>query len=291
MRPRSRARRRCVVVAARARRVLPFVAQRLPPRRSARRSAIYFIADPRPEHPHRLHGPDLDRPRRVHGDRRLHDGDPVARPRHEPDRDAAAGLRDLLRLRRRSSASRRSRFSGVYLALATFALARLGAAAPAQVLELPGGSNGIQTSRRRSATSGSTASAWALRRDPLRARVAAPARPDRPGLPRRPRQRDRGRVVGRRAADLQDARLRRSRPRIAGVAGSLFVLATNGYAQPDVFGVVLSLQHPDRRRRGRARLALGRPRRRRVRRPPARRSRASVPVIGSDARPGRRLRR
>ena len=33
--------------------------------------------DPRAEHPHRVHGPDLDRARRVHGDRRLHDDAPV----------------------------------------------------------------------------------------------------------------------------------------------------------------------------------------------------------------------
>ena len=45
----------------------------------------------RAQHPHRLHGPDLARPRRVHGDRRLHDGDPDGRSRRQghlddPDR-------------------------------------------------------------------------------------------------------------------------------------------------------------------------------------------------------------
>ena len=76
----------------------------------------------------------------------------------------------------------------------------------------------------------------------------------------------------------------------AGVAGSLFVLVTNGFAQPNEFGVAALAPAPDRRGRGRPRLALGR------------RSSAplfigllpeisaSVPLDRVDARPGRRLR-
>ena len=81
-----------------------------------------------------------------------------------------------------------------------------------------------------------------LRRDRLRARLAAPAREDGP------------RVPGRFATASWPRRRRASRCRIyktlafgisaafAGVAGSLFVLVTNGFAQPNEFGVLLSLQ-------------------------------------------------
>ena len=56
----------------------------------------------------------------------------------------------------------------------------------------------------------------------------------------------------------------------AGVAGSLFVLVTNGFAQPNEFGVLLSLQLLIGAAVAGPRLPLGRPRRRRVHRPPAR---------------------
>ena len=57
--------------------------------------------DRRPEHPHRLHGPDLARPRRLHGDRRVHDGDPHRRPRlarvwHDPARRPRRRRRGVL---------------------------------------------------------------------------------------------------------------------------------------------------------------------------------------------------
>ena len=75
----------------------------------------------------------------------------------------------------------------------------------------------------------------------------------------------------------------------AGVAGSLFVLVDERLRPAErVRGAPLA-PDPDRRRRRRARLALGRPRRRRLRRPPAHR-------LGQRAarrlapRPGRRLR-
>ena len=52
---------------------------------------------------------------------------------------------------------------------------------------------------------------WTIAGRALGRRVAAPARPDRPGAARDPRQRGRGRRLGRARADVQDARVRRQR--------------------------------------------------------------------------------
>ena len=53
----------------------------------------------RARHPHRLHGPDLARTWRLHGDRRVHDGDPDDRPRRQGHLDDPVG--DRRRRRRR----------------------------------------------------------------------------------------------------------------------------------------------------------------------------------------------
>ena len=63
-------------------------ALRLPPVDRRRRRRVLH-RDPRAEHRDRLHRADLDRAGRVHGLRRLHDGDPDARPRLERPRDSA----------------------------------------------------------------------------------------------------------------------------------------------------------------------------------------------------------
>ena len=180
------------------------------------------------------------------------------------------------------------RLSGVYLALVDVRARGLGPADPAPVLELP------RRQRRRPVVADRQQPLDLRRRlgllgDPLRARVADPARARRARLPRGARQRDRSRGVRSRAAGLQDARLR-DLGRLRGVAGSLFVLATNGFAQPSEFDVFLSLQLLV----GAAVAGLGSlwgilvgaafvgllPQ-----------VSTSVPVIGARARPGRRLRR
>jgi branched-chain amino acid transport system permease protein len=132
------------------------------------------------------------------------------------------------------------RFSGVYLALATFALAVSVPQLPLKFSKFTGGSNGIQTSETRShmwlyGVSWSAAAilfvlAWlllrgrtgrafrAVRDSPVAAASSGVALPIYKTL-----------AFGVSAA-------------FAGVAGSLFVLVTNGFAQPNEFGVLLSLQ-------------------------------------------------
>jgi branched-chain amino acid transport system permease protein len=132
------------------------------------------------------------------------------------------------------------RLSGVYLALATFALAVSVPLLPLKWSKFLGGRDGVQTSRTVSHAwlygAAWTASAilfvlaWLI----LRGRVGRAFRAVRDSeiaavasgieLP----------VYKTLAFGISAA--------YAGVAGSLFVLATNGFAAPDEFGVVLSLQ-------------------------------------------------
>jgi branched-chain amino acid transport system permease protein len=132
------------------------------------------------------------------------------------------------------------RLSGVYLALATFALAVSVPQLPLKWSKFLGGRDGVQTSRTVSHEwlygTAWTASAilfllaWLL----LRGRVGRAFRAVRDSeiaavasgveLP----------VYKTLAFGISAA--------YAGVAGSLFVLATNGFAAPDEFGIVLSLQ-------------------------------------------------
>ena len=79
--------------------------QRLPRAAVLLRRHLPRRAD-RARHPHRLHGPDLARPRRVHGDRRLHDRDPDDRPRRQGHLDDPACDRRRGHRRRSSSVSR-----------------------------------------------------------------------------------------------------------------------------------------------------------------------------------------
>jgi branched-chain amino acid transport system permease protein len=132
------------------------------------------------------------------------------------------------------------RLSGVYLALATFALAVSVPQLPLKWSKFLGGRDGVQTSRTVSHTwlygAAWTASAilFALAWLILRGRVGRAFRAVRDSeiaavasgieLP----------VYKTLAFGISAA--------FAGVAGSLFVLSTNGFAAPDEFGVVLSLQ-------------------------------------------------
>jgi len=132
------------------------------------------------------------------------------------------------------------RFSGVYLALATFALAVSVPQLPYKFSKFTGGSDGIRTSEDVSSlwlygvswtcVAVSFLLAWlllrgrvgrafrALRDSPVAAASSGVALPIYKTL-----------AFGVSAA-------------FAGVAGSLFVLVTNGYAQPNEFGVLLSLE-------------------------------------------------
>ena len=132
------------------------------------------------------------------------------------------------------------RLSGVYLALATFALAVSVPQFPLKFSTFLGGSNGLHTSETAthlwlyvvgwSCAAISFAAAWLL----LRGRI------------------------GRAFRAVRDSELAATSSGVslpiyktlafgvsaafAGVAGSLFVIATNGYVQPGEFGVLLSLQ-------------------------------------------------
>ncbi len=132
------------------------------------------------------------------------------------------------------------RFSGVYLALATFALAVSVPQFPLKFSKFTGGSNGIQTSETPThiwlyGVSWTSAAimfvlAWLL----LRGRIGRAFRAVRDSpvaaassgvaLP----------IYKTLAFGVSAA--------FAGVAGSLFVLVTNGFAQPNEFGVLLSLE-------------------------------------------------
>ena len=132
------------------------------------------------------------------------------------------------------------RLSGVYLALATFALAVSVPQLPLKWSKFLGGRDGVQTS----ADGEPRVALWSSvdgSGDPLRARLADPARARRTRVPRPPRQRDRGRRLGIELPIYKTLAFGISAA-YAGVAGSLFVLATNGFAAPDEFGIGLSLQ-------------------------------------------------
>ncbi|HEU5215162.1 MAG TPA: branched-chain amino acid ABC transporter permease [Gaiellaceae bacterium] len=132
------------------------------------------------------------------------------------------------------------RFSGVYLALVTFALAVSVPQLPLKWSRFLGGRDGVQTSRTVShvwlygAAWAASAILFVLAWLILRGRVGRAFRAVRDSeiaavasgieLP----------VYKTLAFGISAA--------YAGVAGSLFVLATNGFAAPDEFGVVLSLQ-------------------------------------------------
>jgi branched-chain amino acid transport system permease protein len=132
------------------------------------------------------------------------------------------------------------RLSGVYLALATFALAVSIPQLPLKWSKWTGGSNGIRTAT----TPGSHWLYWVCWACAGIAFVAA-------WLLLRGR-------TGRAFRSIRDSELAAASSGVslpiyktfafgvsaafAGVAGSLFVLVTNGYAQPNEFGVLLSLQ-------------------------------------------------
>ena len=132
------------------------------------------------------------------------------------------------------------RLSGVYLALATFALAVSVPQFPLKFSKFTGGSNGIRTAD----TPGNTWLYWVTWACAGIAFVAA-------WLILRGRTGRAFRAV--RDSELAAASSGVSLPiyktlafgisaAYAGVAGSLFVLVTNGFAQPNEFGVLLSLQ-------------------------------------------------
>ena len=132
------------------------------------------------------------------------------------------------------------RLSGVYLALATFALAVSVPQIPLKFSKYLGGSGGVQSAQTVSAlwlygvSWGAAAILFALAWLVLRGRTGRAFRAIRDSevaavssgveLP----------VYKTLAFGISAA--------LAGVAGSLFVLATNGFAQPTEFGILLSLQ-------------------------------------------------
>ena len=132
------------------------------------------------------------------------------------------------------------RFSGVYLAVVTFALAVSVPQLPLKWSTFLGGRDGVQTSRTVSHlwvyTAAWTASAilfvvaWLI----LRGRIGRAFRAVRDS--------EIAAVASGVELPLYKTLAFGISAAYAGVAGSLFVLATNGFAAPDEFGVVLSLQ-------------------------------------------------
>jgi branched-chain amino acid transport system permease protein len=132
------------------------------------------------------------------------------------------------------------RLSGVYLALATFALAVSVPQLPLKFSKFLGGSNGLQTDHTVShlwlygvswaSAALAFASAWLL----LRGRIGRAFRAVR----------DSGVAAASSGISLPIYKTFAFgvSAAFAGVAGSLFVLATNGFAQPNEFGVLLSLK-------------------------------------------------
>ena len=202
------ARRRSAVLALYVARAAP--RQRLPlPRPRAGGRLLH--RDRRAEPPHRLHGPDLARPRRADGGRRLHDrgagrARALARRLDDPARRA--------RRRRRRLPDRPPalRLSGLYLALATFAFAVAMPSLLKKFSGLTGGGQGLRLLEQAPLqVTGPQRHGHDLRphddAEPLpllpdvgdrpgrlRDRVADRARPARPHLPRRARQRGRRRL-------------------------------------------------------------------------------------------------
>ena len=132
------------------------------------------------------------------------------------------------------------RFSGVYLALVTFALAVSVPRLPLKWSKFLGGRDGVQTSRTVSHVwlygAAWTASAilfvlaWLI----LRGRIGRAFRAVRDS--------EIAAVASGVELPLYKTLAFGISAAYAGVAGSLFVLATNGFAAPDEFGVVLSLE-------------------------------------------------
>jgi branched-chain amino acid transport system permease protein len=132
------------------------------------------------------------------------------------------------------------RLSGVYLALATFALAVSVPQFPLKFSKFLGGSNGLQTDHTVShiwlygVSWGSAAilfaTAWLL----LRGRIGRAFRAIRDS--------EVAAASSGVALPIYKTLAFGVSAAFAGVAGSLFVLATNGYAQPNEFGVLLSLK-------------------------------------------------
>jgi branched-chain amino acid transport system permease protein len=132
------------------------------------------------------------------------------------------------------------RLSGVYLALATFALAVSVPQLPLKFSKFLGGSNGLQTDHTVShfwlyAVSWSCAAiafvaAWIL----LRGRIGRAFRSVRDS--------EVAAVSSGVSLPIYKTFAFGVSAAYAGVAGSLFVLATNGFAQPNEFGILLSLK-------------------------------------------------
>ena len=132
------------------------------------------------------------------------------------------------------------RLSGVYLALATFALAVSVPSLPLQWSKFLGGRDGVQTARTVSnvwvygaawtASAVLFALAWLI----LRGRVGRAFRAVRDS--------EIAAVASGVELPLYKTLAFGISAAYGGVAGSLFVLATNGFAAPDEFGVALSLQ-------------------------------------------------
>jgi branched-chain amino acid transport system permease protein len=132
------------------------------------------------------------------------------------------------------------RLSGVYLALATFALAVSVPQFPLKFSKFLGGSNGLQTDHTVShiwlygvswgCAAILFAAAWLL----LRGRIGRAFRAIRDS--------EVAAASSGVALPIYKTLAFGVSAAFAGVAGSLFVLATNGYAQPNEFGVLLSLK-------------------------------------------------
>ena len=132
------------------------------------------------------------------------------------------------------------RLSGVYLALATFALAISVPQLPLKFSKFLGGSNGIHTAQTKShlwlyivawcCSAIAFAAAWLL----LRGRVGRAFRAIRDS--------ELAAVSSGVSLPIYKTLAFGVSAAFAGVAGSLLVLVTNGFAQPGEFGVLLSLQ-------------------------------------------------
>jgi branched-chain amino acid transport system permease protein len=132
------------------------------------------------------------------------------------------------------------RFSGVYLALVTFALAVSVPQLPLEWSKFLGGRDGVQTSRTVShvwlygAAWAASAILFVLAWLILRGRVGRAFRAVRDS--------EIAAVASGVELPLYKTLAFGISAAYAGVAGSLFVLATNGFASPDEFSIVLSLQ-------------------------------------------------
>ena len=131
------------------------------------------------------------------------------------------------------------RLSGLYLALATFALAVSMPSIIKKWESETGGSSGLLVNVFHTNRWYYTVT-WITRRDPLRARLAAAPDEVQPRVARDPRQRGRRRVDGDQPRALQDARRSAISALYAGVAGALLVILSFG-ANPGSFPIQLSI--------------------------------------------------